>query len=391
MKIAYAYELDVADPMVQSGRPAAILHALERAGHEVVRVFPLRRELRYLFVPRILHARRRGLVYRPDREPLYLKSLAHQVERRVRAVRPDVLFAPGSHVLAWTDVSCPVVMCADATFADVLDAYPDFRRCDPAFVEMGHAQERGALRRCAAALFPSEPTARSAIEVYGAPAQRVHVVPFGANVEAAPRDAVEARIGARALRPLRLLFVGRDWERKGADLVLATGELLARAGVAVELDLVGIARPPHALPDWVRSHGLLDKRVPTQRAALEALYAQADFFFVPSRAENYGMAFCEAAAHGLPSLTTRVGGIPTIVRDGLTGYTLAPDAPAQAYADRLANALTDPAGYRTMAHAAYDDFCARLNWDAFGRRLGELLEGAVAERRGAGGVPCRAC
>jgi glycosyltransferase involved in cell wall biosynthesis len=386
VKIVYAYELDVADPMVQSGRPAAILRALERAGHEVVRAFPLRRELRYLFVPRLLRARRRGLVYRPDREPLYLKSLALQVERRVRAARPDVLFAPGSHVLAWTDVACPVVMCADATFADVLDAYPDFSRCDPAFIEKGHAQERGALRRCAAAVFPSEPTARSAIEAYGAPAPRVHVVPFGANVEAAPRAVVEARIGARTLRPLRLLFVGRDWERKGADLVLAAGELLVRAGVAVELDLVGIARAPRPLPGWVRAHGLLDKREPAQRAALEALYAGADFFFVPSRAENYGMAFCEAAAHGLPSLTTRVGGIPTIVRDGATGHTLAPDAPAQAYADRLQAALADPAGYRAMARAAYEDFCARLNWDAFGRRLGELLERAVAERRSQGGI-----
>lgn len=392
MKVAYAYEFDAADPMVQSGRPASIRRELRENGCEVQDVFPLRRDLRYLYAPKALAYRRRGLIYRPDRERLYLKSLAVQVGRQLKASRPDVLFAPGSHAIAWVDAPCPVVLCADATFANVVDAYADFSRCAPEFVAQGHAQERAALGRCAAAVFPTEPTARSAVEMYGMAPERVHVVPFGANVQAPDGAQVRHWIHARHLVPLRLLFVGRDWIRKGADVVLETCALLTQKGIAVELDLVGIAQPPRPLPAWVRQHGLLDKRIPAQRAALEGLFARAHYFFVPSRAENFGMAFCEAAAHGVPSLTCRVGGIPTIVRDGVTGHTLAPESPARDYAACLEQAIADPARYRTMAGAAYADFCARLNWRAFGARLRDILEAAAAGARPVpqGASPCPA-
>jgi glycosyltransferase involved in cell wall biosynthesis len=85
------------------------------------------------------------------------------------------------------------------------------------------------------------------------------------------------------------------------------------------------------------------------------------------------MAFCEAAAYGLPSLTTDSGGIPTIVRHGVTGYNLTPTTPAASWAAVLSDAVANPAAYRAMAKASHQDFCARLNWNAFGNRLHVLL------------------
>jgi hypothetical protein len=68
------------------GQPSSILRELERRA-EVIRVFPLRREPCY---------GRRRLTYRPDREPLMLKSIACQIERRVRSIRAHWLLAPGA-------------------------------------------------------------------------------------------------------------------------------------------------------------------------------------------------------------------------------------------------------------------------------------------------------
>ena len=374
MKVAYAYEFDAADPMVQSGRPAAIRRALARHGAEVLNLFPLNQNLKWLYAPKALYYRRRGEVYRFDREPGFLHSIAWQARRRLGALQPDVVFTPGSLLAAKLRTSTPVVFCADATFANVLDFYDSFSHCAPAFVNQGHALERDALAHSAAAIYPSEWAARSAIDHYGADPARVHVVPFGANVEAPDAGTVAGWIAARDLSPLRLLFVGREWERKGADTVLATCSRLHAAGYAVSLDLVGINQPPVTLPAWAHNHGLLDKRDPDQRARLQALYAHAHFFFVPSQAENYGMAFCEAAAHGLPSLTTNVGGIPTIVRHGKTGYTLSPQAPTSDWAAPLAQAVENPDAYRAMARASRADYEDRLNWDAFGARLYEILE-----------------
>jgi glycosyltransferase involved in cell wall biosynthesis len=387
MKVAYVYEFDAADPMVQSGRPASILDQLRRRADEVVPVFPLNQSARLLYLPKMLYHRHGGRIFRPDRQPLFLRSLAWQARRRVLALKPDVVFAPGSHAVAMLDVACPVVFCADATFANVLDWYDAFSHCADEFIAHGHAQERAALGRCAAAIFPSEWAARSAVEDYGADPDRVHVVPFGSNVRAPDRATVDGWIHSRDLSPLRLLFVGREWERKGADIVLAACAHLNGAGYSVSLDLVGIDRPPVALPPWAKNHGLLDKRNPDQRARLQALFARAHFFFVPSRAENYGMAFCEAAAHGLPSLTTNVGGIPTIVRDGSTGYTLPTNAAAGAWAALLARAIDAPAAYRAMASASRADYEARLNWDAFGCHLLTVLRGVVEQGQRPYGAP----
>jgi len=374
MKVVYAYEFDAADPMVQSGHPASILTQLTARGIEVLPAFPLNQGARLLYAPKALYYRQRGLVYRPDRQSVYLRSLAWQVQRHTRATRPDAIFAPGSHAVAMLDVSCPVVFCADATFANVLDCYDSFSHCAPEFIVQGHAQERAALGRCAAAIYPSEWAARSAVESYGADPARVHVVPFGANVQAPPADFIRDAIDARCLAPLKLLFVGREWVRKGADLVLDTCTQLRASGFGVELDLVGIEQPPRQLPEWVHNHGLLDKRDSAQRVRLQELFAHSHFFFVPSLAENYGMVFCEAAAYGLPSLTTNVGGIPTIVRDGVTGYTLPPGTPTDDWAALVAKIIGDPVAYRAMAYASRADYEARLNWDAFGAQLHTILE-----------------
>jgi glycosyltransferase involved in cell wall biosynthesis len=207
----------------------------------------------------------------------------------------------------------------------------------------------------------------------------VHVIPFGANVDAPDERTVRAQIEARTFDQLRLLFVGRDWYRKGGDIVLATCEELRRRGVAVRLDLVGLLRVPELLPPYAQSHGLLDRKEPGQRRRLEQLFAQAHFLFVPSRAENYGMVFCEAAAFGLPSIATRIGGIPSIVRDGQSGFMLPAQATPQDYASTLESLLSDPSYYRMMSRTSLNDYKTRLNWTAFAGSVLAVLHG-LSER-----------
>ncbi|MGH7503041.1 MAG: glycosyltransferase, partial [Longimicrobiales bacterium] len=96
--------------------------------------------------------------------------------------------------------------------------------------------------------------------------------------------------------------------------------------------------------------------------------------FVPSRAENYGIVFCEAAAFGVPSVTTDIGGIPTIVRHRQTGFTLPRESAAEAFAATIESTFADPERYRDMALAARAHYRDRLNWDAFGARFMEIVK-----------------
>jgi predicted amidohydrolase YtcJ len=81
---------------------------------------------------------------------------------------------------------------------------------------------------------------------------------------------------------------------------------------------------------------------------------------------------------GLLDIHTHCGraadGPAMVLQDGVTGWTLAPEADAAAYAQKLSEMTADPERYRAMAWRAHQDYEARLNWSVFSDRLWRILE-----------------
>jgi glycosyltransferase involved in cell wall biosynthesis len=161
---------------------------------------------------------------------------------------------------------------------------------------------------------------------------------------------------------------------------MAVARRLHDDGVPVELHIVG-CDPPAPLPAFVHVHGHLSKRDPRQSAQLWRLFQEASFFILPSRAECFGIVFCEAAAYGLPTIATTTGGIPEILGGGDWGIMLAPDSPPEAFARWIRASRTDTESYARMAWAARRDYEERLNWPVFCRELVKIVESIERERR----------
>ncbi|MGH7178119.1 MAG: glycosyltransferase, partial [Tepidisphaeraceae bacterium] len=85
---------------------------------------------------------------------------------------------------------------------------------------------------------------------------------------------------------------------------------------------------------------------------------------------------CEAGSFGVPCLATRVGGIPTIVRDGVNGLLFAPERPGD-IADAVLDLMRDAHAYRQLCSSAFAEYRARLNWDVAGRTVRDLLQSLV--------------
>ena len=89
----------------------------------------------------------------------------------------------------------------------------------------------------------------------------------------------------------------------------------------------------YALEDDVAFPGVQDDPV--------ALLSISDLFLLPSIQESFGLAALEAMACGVPVVASRVGGLPEIIEDGVTGFVCAPDD-VDGMAERGVALLTDP-------------------------------------------------
>jgi glycosyltransferase involved in cell wall biosynthesis len=160
-------------------------------------------------------------------------------------------------------------------------------------------------------LVASQFTKRTLIDA-GVPAERVAVVPYGADLARfAPARRPDRGVG----RPLRLLFVGTLSQRKGVKYLLEALKLLPPG--TVELTLCG--RP---VDDLALFRGNSQVRVYpsiSDKGLLEA-YRNADVFVFPSLAEGFGHVLLEAMASGLPIVSTDRTAAPDLIRHGVEGF-----------------------------------------------------------------------
>jgi N-acetyl-alpha-D-glucosaminyl L-malate synthase BshA len=84
---------------------------------------------------------------------------------------------------------------------------------------------------------------------------------------------------------------------------------------------------------------------------VERLIPRHHVLLMPSEMESFGLAALEAMACGLPPVSTRVGGVPELISDGVDGF-LEPVGDIGAQAARVVSLLTDDALYRRMSAAA---------------------------------------
>lgn len=380
MKLALVSLNESTDVHEWSGLNFHIADALERAGADVVRVGPLRAHWSPVMKVRQRWYDATGRVYHAIYDPASLRALGEQARAALPRDADAIVAVTSLMAAALGPLERPLVSWDDANPWALADYYPEFRAMPRVSRRQSLAMGHRALRAARLALYASDWAADHARAAEPGRASEIAVVPFGANLAATPEGVqVRRAVAGRAAERCHLLWVGVDWHRKGGALTLEIARNIAEAGVPVALTLAGCDPPPEvSLPEWVTKEGFLSKRSPQGARRLEALFQATHFFVMPSRAEAYGLVYCEAAAYGIPVVATRTGGVPTIVADGVTGVLESPQAGAEVYARRILALWQDPVRYRAMALAARARFERLLNWDVAGRSALERIARVVA-------------
>ena len=236
------------------------------------------------------------------------------------------------------------------------------------FVRRAWAYERRVYDRMDLIMPRSEWLRRSFIEDFHQDPDKVVAVGAGANLEAVPSPP------ERNFDRPRLLFVGKDFERKGGPLVLHAFERVRAAVPDAELWIAGPSNPPPDRPG-VRFFGQIMRDTPEGDALMKRLYSEATAFVMPSLFEPWGTVFLEAMAYRLPCVGANCCAMPELVEDEESGYTVTPGE-VDELADRLHLLATDPDRARAMGEAGYRRFTERFTWD----RVADRIAGEIASR-----------
>ena len=359
-----------------SGLPYFIWHSLEKHGAELT-LLPLSSERGKLWrlvkfaVAKLLFRKR----YLRDRDTGLLRNYAKQIETHLSNGDFDFLFCAGTAEIAYVQTEVPIAFWVDASFAGMLGFYDSFTGLQEISVREGNAADAALLEKAALAIYSSDWAANTAKRSYTCAKDNVHVVRYGANLKDTPAtNEVHAAIDQRDRETCRLLWIGVDWHRKGADIALQTLESLEKLGIRAKLTMIGCQSPPNTeLPHNVEVIGYVNKGTVEGKALIERHLRESHIYFMPSRAEAYGLVFCEASAFGLPCVATDVGGIASIVENGVNGWLLPKDAPAVDYASRIQQLFCDPEAYRATARNSRRLFDERLNWDVAAGKVLALM------------------
>lgn len=378
LRIGYLTARDPLDRRSWSGTLYSMARALERQGLEVVPLGP--------FVPSSLKLSKvigRAVSLVSGRKYLHAhtaslsRKIGMMAEQRMRGQDLDAVFAvAASTLVANLRTQTPIVYLSDATVKIMVDYYEDFSGALKSHVRMADQLERQSIEKSSHLIYPSSWAADSAVRDYGADRRKVSVIPFGANIDPAPSRADILRNAKNDI--CRLLFVGVYWMRKGGDIALETLLELERVGFKAELTIVGCGPKNPIRHPRVHFIPFIDKNDPSGRKQLDALYKNSDFFILPSRAECFSIALCEANAYGLPILTTRTGGLPELVREGVNGFLFPLEARGDEYASKIREAYADTAAYLALRSSSRDEFEKRLNWDNWGKRVSEVIRLTLA-------------
>lgn len=230
-----------------------------------------------------------------------------------------------------------------------------FQRYTSEIIQKRKIVQNDYYQNCSGIFTMGQWLANDLIDRCGLPAGKVHHVGGGINLD-------KNRIDYNNKRGNTILFVGRDFIRKGGELVLQAFSILKKQKHDVELYVAGPSQNP--LPQGMDGYHYMGD---CSHEELSDLFNKCDIFVMPSYFEAYGLVFVEALTYGLPCIGRDAYEMPYFIKEGETGLLLK-DNDVRQLASMMLRLLQDEK-IKNNVRSRKDWYIKEYSWDAVAGRI----------------------
>jgi glycosyltransferase involved in cell wall biosynthesis len=216
----------------------------------------------------------------------------------------------------------PSVISLDATAIqyDLLGEFYEHHQGPPWIERWKYRMDRNCFKGARHVVTWSDWAKQGLIDDYGVLADKITVIPPGVNLQEWNQSQSRRRENKG---PVKILFVGGDFKRKGGFVLLEAFRALRQEFATLEDTSINEKIELHLVTqgDILPEPGVyIYHDMQPNTVHLKQLYHESDIFCLPTYGDCFPIVLSEAAAAGLPIVSTQVAAIPEIVHNGKTGF-----------------------------------------------------------------------
>jgi glycosyltransferase involved in cell wall biosynthesis len=302
--------------------------------------------------------------YMANRSKLVSKYYSKKAKEAISRIgNLDAIISVGTIPIAYLDVDIPIINYTDATFNQMINYYEEFSNLSDQTIKNGNELEKKALEKCDLLFYCSDWARNSAIRDYQIDPSKVYSVPFGLNMDEVPDKAdvlrsVEEKIH---INRCNLIFVGKDFKRKGGDLAYKTlCYLNEQLNTDAHLTIVG--SNPNIKDNRVTIIPYINKNNKKEQELYQKILKESHFLILPTRADCFSMVGIEANAYGIPVITTNTGGLTSLIDNGINGFTMELHDKQDIYALKIYEYFINKDRYRDLCLNSRNHYEEKTNW-----------------------------
>lgn len=386
IRVGMVAQNSIADPDSMSGTPLCIFNALKKSGLTIVDLSP---KVNYyqnesIFYKAVRKLRGFILKYSFLEDSYYYTiydaiKVSNKTQQLIDSSNVDIIFGVCiSNVLYNLRDDRPILYASDTTAKLINSTYELWKNRSKNYHKATDEIESKSINKCTYFLAAAGSTTESAINDYGLSPDKVKLIEFGANV--LPELPI-TEISHPSKSRLELSVVAADPIRKRLDFCIEVAECLKNRGWNVVLNYIGERNKAADANSLVNYCGRLQLSNEADRKIHQDILRRSHWMLLPSKAEAFGIAPCEAAHFGRPSIVSDVEGLPTVVKHNETGIVMSVDSTVENYATCIAENSLNTEKYIAFSRAALERAHNTLSWSVWAEKVKELINEVTANKQ----------